>query len=75
MARTVAERQAAWRERRAEWIASARAEISRLRAANDDLTAALEVANEEISRLSALPCPHPAERIDNGRCTGCGEWL
>lgn len=67
MAQTTAQRQQAWRQRRA-------AEAVELRSRVADLEDRLADALAEVERLSAGPrCRHPAEAVDGGTCRACGE--
>ena len=61
MPKTDAERQQAWRDRRARLIATLEQENARLR---DALT--------DAERLTMHPCKHPAAAIDAGHCHACG---
>jgi hypothetical protein len=61
MPKTDAERQQAWRDRRARLIATLRQENARLR---DALT--------EAERLTAQQCKHPAAAVDGGHCHARG---
>jgi hypothetical protein len=61
MPKTGAERQQAWRNRRARLIATLKQENARLR---DALT--------EAERLAAQQCRHPAAAVDGGHCRACG---
>jgi hypothetical protein len=65
MPKTDAERQQAWRDRRARLIATLKQENARLRA---DLADALA----EAGRLAAHQCKHPAAAVDGGTCHACG---
>lgn len=82
MAKTNAERQRDWRQRRASAISDAEAgfavrekaladECERLRAEVEYLRGALDEANAEIGRLSGPECQHPAEGMNGTYCTGC----
>ena len=61
MPKTDAERQQAWRDRRARLIATLEQENARLR---DALT--------EAERLAAQQCKHPAAAVDGNHCHACG---
>ena len=61
MPKTGAERQQAWRDRRARLIAALEQENARLR----DVLA-------EAERLAARQCRHPAAAVDGGTCRACG---
>ena len=61
MPKTDAERQQAWRDRRARLIATLKQENARLR---DALT--------EAERLATQQCKHPAAAVDGGHCYACG---
>jgi len=60
MPKTDAERQRAWRDRRARLIATLKQENARLR---DALT--------EAERLASAACKHPAAAIDADHCRAC----
>ena len=74
MSLTSAQRQAAWRERRARRVAVLEAEVSRLAAENGSLRTENASLAAECERLhaSASACRHPVELVDNGTCRGCG---
>jgi hypothetical protein len=61
MPKTDAERQQAWRDRRARLIDTLKQENARLR---DALT--------EAERLTMQACKHPAAAVDGGTCHACG---
>ena len=72
MPKTGAERQRAWRQRRARLVAALEAENGQLRA---DLEAALAEADglrAEVERLSEPPCQHPSGSVIDGVCQECG---
>lgn len=90
MPKTNAQYQAAHRERRKRLLAGLQAANARLEAENAalrsevaSLESALALANadfggaewQDAGEIAARKCAHPAESIDNGQCTGCGEWL
>ena len=60
MPKTGAERQQAWRDRRARLIAALEQENAQLR---DTLA--------EAERLAAQQCKHPAAAVDGGTCRAC----
>jgi hypothetical protein len=64
MPKTDAERQQAWRDRRARLIATLEQENARLR---DALA--------EAERLAAQQCRHPAAAVDADTCHACGTDL
>ena len=64
MPKTGAERQQAWRDRRARLIAALEQENAQLRA---DLADALA----ETERLATQQCRHPAAAVDGGTCRAC----
>jgi hypothetical protein len=79
MPKTGAERQAAYRQRRAEAAAVLEAEAGRLRADVAGLRAELgtvrgqlAAARDESERLAGRRCKHPAEAMDGGTCRACG---
>lgn len=65
MAQTGAQRQAAWRKRRARRVAALEAENARLTAERDGLA-------DECARLARLACRHPAGAVDGHHCHACG---
>lgn len=76
---TGAERQAAYRQRRARAAVALEAEAGRLRTGIAGLRAELETARgqlaaarDEIERLSADVCKHPAGEVDGSTCRACG---
>ena len=60
MPKTDAERQRAWRDRRARLIATLQAE-----------NALLRDALAEAERLATTACQHPAAAVDAGHCHAC----
>jgi hypothetical protein len=60
MPKTDAQRQQAWRDRRARLIATLEQENARLR---DALA--------EAERLTATACKHPAAAVDGSHCRAC----
>ena len=73
MSLTAAQRQAAWRIRRARRVAVLEAEVSRLADENGSLRAENEGLADECERLSGLACRHPAAAVDGGHCHACGQ--
>jgi hypothetical protein len=65
MPETNAERQRAWRQRRARLVAALEAENAQLRAE-------LDAALGEAERLASTVCRHPAAAVDDGTCRACG---
>ena len=61
MPKTDAERQQAWRDRRARLITTLEQENARLR---DSLA--------EAERLASTACRHPAVAVEAGTCHACG---
>ena len=72
MLKTNAERQRAWRHRRARRIAALEAEAAELRTQADVLRADLAAALGEAERLASTACRHPAGAVDGGTCRACG---
>jgi hypothetical protein len=72
MPKTNAERQQAWRHRRAARIAALETEAAQLRAEDDALREELDDALAECERLAATQCKHPSAAIDGGTCRACG---
>ena len=68
MPKTGAERQQAWRDRRARCIAALAADRAGLAGARGHLAGALT----EAERLAAQQCKHPAAAADRGHCHACG---
>jgi DNA repair exonuclease SbcCD ATPase subunit len=68
-----AERQQAFRQRRARALKDARAEIDRLRRQLAEAQQDLDGALAEVERLSSAQCKHPAEAVDGGTCRACGQ--
>lgn len=89
MAKTNAERQRDWRQRRTRHISeieaemdasgtALRAERDDLRAENEGLRGALAAAEAELERLAGMACKHPSGAVVNGSCRACGAddlWL
>ena len=71
MAKTDAERQRDWRERRKSRISELEGENAELRAELERVRVDLEDARAEIDRLSGPECDHPAEGMNGTYCTGC----
>ena len=71
MPKTNAERQSAWRQRRAGRIAALEAEAADLRAETGILRADLATALDEAERLAEAACKHPAGAVDGGTCQAC----
>jgi hypothetical protein len=72
MPKTSAERQRAWRDRRARLIATLQADHGRLRAELADVRGQLADALAETERLAAQQCRHPAAAVDGNTCHACG---
>lgn len=74
MAKTNAEYQRAYRERRAERFAALEADKARLAAENGSLRALNEGLTAECEQLraSTSACRHPVEMVEGGTCRGCG---
>jgi hypothetical protein len=72
MPRTNAERQKAWRQRRAEHAVALEAEVAQLRGKLHDVRAELDAALGEAQRLALTTCRHPAAAVDGGTCRACG---
>jgi len=72
MPQTGAERQRAWRDRRARHITSLEADRTWLRAELADTRGQLADALAETERLAAQQCKHPAAAVDGGTCHACG---
>ena len=72
MAKSNADYQREHRLRRSKRLAMAEVENAELRARLAEAEAALVVATEEMERLSACQCRHPASLVDAGRCHACG---
>jgi hypothetical protein len=77
-----AEKQQAFRERRARYVAGLeqaladeRAEAARLRRELAAVATSLAGTLAENERLSQPACRHPAEAVLNGRCHKCGTDL
>lgn len=64
MPKTTAERQRAWRDRRARLIAALEADNAQLRDALADALA-------EAERLAAQQCKHPAAAVEGSHCRAC----
>jgi hypothetical protein len=75
MPKTNAERQRAWRQRRAGRIAALEAEAAELRTEAGALRADLAVALSEAERLAPTACKHPAGAVDGNRCHACSTDL
>lgn len=71
MALTGAERQAAWRQRRARASADLEAETARLRAELAEAHCQLAEARDEIGRLAGQACKHPAAAVEGSTCRAC----
>ena len=72
MGQSGAERQRAYRDRRASRLAALEYANARLEAEVAALSAALEGANAEIERLSGAACKHPQGAVEGGTCRACG---
>jgi hypothetical protein len=72
MPKTNAERQRAWRQRRAGRIAALETEAAELRTEAAVLRADLAAALSEAERLALTACRHPAGAVDSGTCQACG---
>jgi hypothetical protein len=72
MPKTGAERQRAWRDRRARLIASLEAELAQMRAELADVRGQLAGAFAEAERLAVQQCRPPAAAVDAGHCHACG---
>ena len=72
MPKTNAERQAAYRLRRAEHTAALEAEVAQLRAKLHDARTDLAATLGEAERLASTACRHPAAAVDGGTCRACG---
>jgi hypothetical protein len=72
MPKTNAERQWAWRQRRAGRIAALEAQAAELRTEAGVLRADLAAALGEAERLALTACRHPAAAVDGGHCHACG---
>jgi hypothetical protein len=72
MAKTSAIRQREYRQRHAGRVAELETEAAGLRRDLAAARAALEDANAEIERLSAMACKHPSAAVSGGRCQACG---
>jgi hypothetical protein len=72
MAKTDAERSAAYRERRSGRVAELRASVATLEAVLADRERQLGEALAEVERLLGAQCRHPAEAVDAGTCRACG---
>jgi hypothetical protein len=70
-AKTIAERQRAFRQRQADRTAALEAANAELRAAADGLRADLADALAEAERLAAQQCRHPAAAVEAGTCHAC----
>lgn len=75
MAKTDAQRSAAYRQRRGRRVADLVASEARLRASVADLERQLGDALAEVERLSSAGCKHPAEAVQGGTCQACGSDL
>jgi hypothetical protein len=75
MPKTNAERQQAWRQRRAARIAALEAEAAELRAEDGALRADLAAALAEAERLASAACKHPAGAVEGDLCRACGTNL
>lgn len=73
MTKTNADYQREHRERRAGRLAELTTEAATLRRALAEARSALEDANAEIERLSAMVCRHPAAAVSGGQCQACGQ--
>lgn len=73
MAKTNADYQREHRQRQAGRVAELEAELAVMRDRAESAETALESANDEIERLAALRCKHPAQAVDGGRCLACGQ--
>jgi N-methylhydantoinase A/oxoprolinase/acetone carboxylase beta subunit len=69
---TTAERQAAFRKRRAELVTQLRDELADARERLVVAEAERATALAELERLSSSQCRHPAGLVDGGRCHACG---
>jgi hypothetical protein len=72
MPKTNAERQQAWRQRRAGRIAALETEAAELRTEAAVLRTDLAAALDEAERLASTACRHPAGAVDGGTCRACG---
>jgi chromosome segregation ATPase len=72
MPKTNAGHQQAWRNRRADRLAGAERKVAALSARLTETEAELAAARQEIERLSASQCRHPAAVVDGGTCQACG---
>jgi hypothetical protein len=72
MPKTNAQRQQAWRQRRAGHTAALKAEVAQLRAELNDARTDLAAALGEAERLALTACMHPAGAVDGGTCRACG---
>ncbi len=72
MARTGAERQAAFRERRDARRSDLQGENERLRAAVAGLEGRIAWLESECGRLAEAACGHPAMAVRGGTCLACG---
>ena len=89
MPQTSAQRQEAWRGRRAGEIETLRLaladargtiatqadKIARLERERERLYAMLEDAPSDDTGPRAPDCPHPAHLVDGDRCGGCGQVI
>jgi hypothetical protein len=71
-AKTIAERQHGWRQRRTARITALETETAQLRTQASALRAELDAALAECERLAATQCKHPSGAIDGGTCRACG---
>jgi len=73
MAKTNAEKQRDWRERRTERIAALEAAVAGLEAENESLRAENEGLREALAEAETAQCRHPAGAVSGGTCTACGQ--
>jgi hypothetical protein len=72
MPATNAQRQPAWRQRRARRLTALKARCATLEAERDRLQADLDAALTECERLAAAACRHLAAAVDGSHRWACG---
>jgi hypothetical protein len=72
MPQTGAQRQSAYRARRAALIGELRSRVAILETGLADSARQLAEARADVERLSSAQCRHPAEAVDGGTCRACG---